>query len=69
MVICLRTINEWAVNALQDAKHSTMINELNNLSLTDPGIDGFREVVGSGSTVVCKPSLINNHVGRVCVAS
>ncbi|MBD3311854.1 hypothetical protein GF352_00105 [archaeon] len=68
-IYCLRIIDQSAANALAMAEHSAGINYLNNLSVNDPGFDGFRIVNGDGNLVTCKPLLVNNHAGRVCVAS
>ena len=65
---CLRVIEQSASNALVSVKHSSIINELNNKSFSGAVTDGFRVVVGNGSLVVCKPELINNHPGSVCLA-
>lgn len=68
-IYCLRIIDQSTQDLFTRIKHAGSINELNNLSFFDPGFDGYRLVNGEGSLVVCKPSLINNHPGRVCFAS
>ena len=58
IIFCIKNINNSANNAFMTAKHSALINELMN------GTSG-----GNGNLIVCKPALINNTAGRVCVAS
>ena len=50
-------------------KYSSSIIELRRLEVSDDLDDGFKLTYGSGDFIVCKPSLINNHPGRVCLAS
>lgn len=68
-IYCLRVTDQSAANALLLTEHSAGINYLNNLSVSDPGFNGFRIVNGDGDLITCKPLLVNNHAGRVCVAS
>lgn len=50
-------------------EYSSSISELRRLEVSDDLADGFKLTYGSGDFIVCKPSLINNHPGRVCLAS
>jgi len=69
LIISLRSINDSAQLIINDVKHSQALSELRNHSFSDPGVNGYQIVIGEGSRLTCKPSLISNHAGRVCIAT
>jgi len=69
LILSIKQINEASNQAIIDAKHSTTINELINNTYSDPGIDGYKIIQGEGNIINCIPKLINNHAGRVCIAT
>ena len=67
IMMCYESID----GALSDYyyKYSSSIGELRRLDVGDDLTDGFKLTYGSGDFIVCKPLLVDNHPGRVCLAS
>jgi hypothetical protein len=69
LITCLRVINQSITMAVINTEHAEAINRLDNTTFNETVNEDFKIVIGEGSIIICKPKVINNKAGRVCIAS
>lgn len=67
LILSLGFINNSIKHQLQNSNYGPIINDLINNSV-NPLSNDYKIIIGEGNWLICKPSLINNLFGRVCIA-